>query len=157
MNPVTIDRESEIIFTNFTDEMFEGQWNKKIWVLEAHDSYSLPFYLAQHFAKGLVDRELNRLAHIDLDKQPLADAKLREAIEGRVIGNLGLRQQLMDKCADLTPKEGQEISVIRPRALPRQEIKLKTDERTEEMIETGKIAPGTGRARGPAKTGDSDF
>lgn len=50
--------EKSIYFYNFSDEDFVGVWNKEEMKIEAGESIHLPEYLAKHFAKHLVDREL---------------------------------------------------------------------------------------------------
>ena len=118
MEKQTVDREQEIIFTNPTTEDFEGFWNKKVYRLKAGKAYYLPFYLAEHFAQGLVDRELN--------KQGLPT-------------NHFTRQALMDKCVTIT--EPGEIGVVVPKEVPVREVKLATEERREDYIDKGIVAP----------------
>lgn len=47
-------------FTNFTDEEFEGAWDGKVKRFKPGQSVYMPDYLAQHYAKHLVNRELLR-------------------------------------------------------------------------------------------------
>ncbi|MCR4278110.1 MAG: hypothetical protein NUV85_03830, partial [Candidatus Berkelbacteria bacterium] len=100
------NRDQEIVLTNFTSEDFDGKWAKKIYRLKAGKSYYLPFYLAEHFAKHLVDHELNTRATeaiAELRKiDPRIDQKEVDRREQGIIGNLVLRQQLMDKCIEVT-------------------------------------------------------
>lgn len=140
-----IDREQEIVFTNFSEEEFEGRWNKKIWRLKAGRSYYLPFYLAEHFAKHLVNRELNKRATkeiADLRKaEPRIDSKEVDRREQSIIGNLNLRQELMDKCVTITNPTSTDVVV--PREAPvREAPPLRTQERSANMVAAGKVAPG---------------
>lgn len=48
------------LFTNFSDEVFTGYWDGKGKSFAAGQSMYMPDYLAQHFAKHLVNRELLR-------------------------------------------------------------------------------------------------
>lgn len=47
-------------FTNFTDQDFIGHWDGKAKKIKAGQSIYMPDYLAKHFAKHLVNRELLR-------------------------------------------------------------------------------------------------
>ena len=47
-------------FTNFSDEDFVGVWDKEEFLIPAGESIMLQEYLALHFAKHLIDRELNK-------------------------------------------------------------------------------------------------
>lgn len=116
-----IDREQEIIFTNFTDEDFEGRWNEAInhkkWTLKSGKSYYLPFYLAEHFAKHLVDREL--------DKKKLPT-------------NHFTRQELMDKC--VTIPANPDLSMVQMKEVPVREVRLAAEERRQSYVEQGKVS-----------------
>ena len=48
------------LFTNFTDQEFIGHWNGKAKKFAPSESIYLPDYLARHYAKHLVNRELLR-------------------------------------------------------------------------------------------------
>lgn len=62
------------LFTNFTDQEFIGYWDGKAKKFSPGQSLYMPDYLASHFAKHLVNRELLRtdasgnLIHKDGDK-----------------------------------------------------------------------------------------
>ena len=47
-------------FTNFSEEDFVGVWDKEEFLIPAGESTMLQEYLALHFAKHLIDRELNK-------------------------------------------------------------------------------------------------
>lgn len=123
-----IDREQEIIFTNFSDEDFDGRWNEsinhKVWRLKAGKSYYLPFYLAEHFAKHLVDREL--------DKKKLPT-------------NHFSRQQLLDKC--VTIPSNPDISMVQMKEVPVREVRLAAEERRDSYIDSGRVNPSDIPAR----------
>lgn len=136
MEQKIIDREQEIVFTNFTDEAFECTWNgSRLYQFDSGKSYYLPFYLAETFATHLVDRELN--------KQKLPT-------------NHFSRQQLMDKCVNL-----QDAAAVTPntiRRVPMREVRLKSQERLAQDIAKGNIAPsdvpaiGRGASTAPEST-----
>lgn len=48
------------IFTNFTLEDFTGYWDGRSQTIKAGQSIEVPRFLAEHFAKHLVNRELIR-------------------------------------------------------------------------------------------------
>lgn len=47
-------------FTNFSDETFIGVWDKQEYKIEAGETMMLQSYLAEHFAKHLIDKELTK-------------------------------------------------------------------------------------------------
>lgn len=151
-----VDREAEIIFHNWTDEDYDGMWNKRIYRLQANKSYYLPFYLAEHFAQGLVTRELNKRAAAAIAERrksfPSILPRDQEQIETPIIGNLVLRQDLMDKCVEI-PKENQDVRFVTPKEVPMREVKLRTQARTEDYVNQGRIAPGEGAQRKPVTDG----
>ena len=116
-----IDREQEIIFTNFSDTDFDGRWNEainhKVWRLQSGKSYYLPFYLAEHFAKHLVDRELTRKA---------------------LPTNHFSRQELLDRC--VTVPDNADIGMVKMKEVPVREVKLAAEERRESYVEQGRVA-----------------
>ena len=48
------------LFTNFSNESFTGYWDGKAKIFKAGESRYMPDYLAKHYAKHLVNRELLR-------------------------------------------------------------------------------------------------
>jgi len=48
------------LFINFSKEAFTGYWDGKAHQFKSGDSKYMPDYLAQHFATGLTNRELQR-------------------------------------------------------------------------------------------------
>src|SRR3990167_1225869 len=133
------DREQQVAFTNFTEEDFDGKWNKKFWRMKAGKSYYLPFYLAEAFGRHLVDREINKMVAADKEKHlELTDRKVIEAREQAIVGNINLRQQLMDKCIAI--KQPVEVGFVTPQEIQTRETILKTNERSAELVKTGKVA-----------------
>ena len=141
--PKVIDREQEIIFTNWTDRDFEHTWNKKVYRFKANKSYYLPFYLAEHFGRHLVTRELNEKAAAEIkrvrDADPRIDAKVVQQIEQSVIGNSLTRQEMMDKCVIIT--EAENVGIVTPKEVPMREVKLKAQERSENYVAQGRVSP----------------
>jgi hypothetical protein len=56
------------LFTNYSDQPFDGWWDGKKKTFAPGQSVYMPDYLAQHFAKHLANRELLR---VDTNGQPL--------------------------------------------------------------------------------------
>jgi hypothetical protein len=52
-----------LLFTNWTNEDFSHKWNGEPYDFPAGTSILLPQYLAEHFAKHLTDRELQKKGH----------------------------------------------------------------------------------------------
>lgn len=137
-----LDRETPIIFTNFTDEVFYGRWNKRVYEIRAGKSVEVPFYLAEHFGKHLVDRELANKAAAELkelkkNNPNISRDDLRTA-EENIRGNLNFRQELMDKCVERQQLEEGDSGVIRPREVERvQRAPLKAEQRAADLIAQG--------------------
>lgn len=116
------DREQEIIFTNWTEEDFVGTWNfsknHRLYRVKAKTSVYLPFYMAETFANHLVDEELNRR------KLPTNHAS---------------RQQLMDQCIQLVNDTIERAGV---QEVQLREVKLRTNERSERLVNEGKMSAG---------------
>lgn len=73
--------ETPILFVNFSEETFEVKWDGKIaCTIEPKATYWLPFWLAEHAAKHLVDREMNKL-------EIATDHHSRESFVAKCIGN----------------------------------------------------------------------
>ena len=49
-----------VVFHNWTDEDFAHRWDNQLFSFKAKSSTRLPSGLAEHFAKHLATRELNR-------------------------------------------------------------------------------------------------
>ena len=136
------DREQEVVFTNFTEELFYGKWAKKIYELKPKKEYYLPFYLAEHFAKHLVDRELGNMAAQKRKEavvaQPNISSNDLDSVEQRITTNTTLRQGLLDKCVESQDIESGNVSIIRPREVPKKDRPaLKTEQRAAELIDQG--------------------
>ena len=142
-----IDREQEIVFTNFTKEAFEMTWNgRRLYHFEAGKSYYLPFYLAETFAKHLVDRELNNQADTFSKANPTMPMNERQFKEQSILNNSTTRQELMDQCVKL-PEDPASIRLNDVRRVPLREVKLQSDLRRENDIATGKVSPSDIPAR----------
>ena len=138
MEKQTVERDQEIIFTNWTTKDFEGMWAKKIYKLAAGKAYYLPFYLAEHFAKHLVDRELN---------------------EKKLPTNHFSRQELIDKCVTILEVKPEDVGFIRPKEVPMKEVVLNRDERAKELKDKYGVEgmQVNQKALEQAKTGTDEF
>ena len=91
-----------IRFTNFSEEDFVGVWNGEEFLIKKGESILLQDFLAEHFAKHLVDRELNK------KKLPTSLVQHRNPLMALCLGNvkveaesdLKLEQKMMNE-----PKE----------------------------------------------------
>jgi len=77
---------SAVLFVNFTDEDFVHSWNSVTYTFKAGTSMYLEPWLAEHFSKHLVDREINKLND---GKKPLDEIR---------IDNQQLRNSFLEKC-----------------------------------------------------------
>ena len=138
MTQKEIRRDQYIIFTNWTDRDFNGVWDKKIYPLKAGKSYELQYFLAEHFGRHLIDRELQLKGNEAWEKEPKQGlnyddrVKLRERVERQFLADATLRQELMDKCVTVIP-EAEQIDVVKPKEVVLKEVVLKRDERAKEL------------------------
>lgn len=72
--------ETPILFVNFRDEEFTGQWDSKEFKFAPKETRWLPFWLAVHFAKHLVNDEMNA-------RKIRTDDPSRESFVAKCIGN----------------------------------------------------------------------
>ncbi len=72
--------ETPILFVNFRNEQFTFFWDKVPYTLEAKETRWLPYWLAEHAAKHLVDIEMN-------DRKIPTDHHSRESYMAKCIGN----------------------------------------------------------------------
>jgi len=70
-----------IQFTNFSNETFTHAWDKQEYTFQPGQTIYLQDYLAKHFAKHLIDRELNKI-----DKRT-NDQLSRQAMMSKCFGN----------------------------------------------------------------------
>lgn len=82
------------LFTNFSEEEFIGVWNKKPYPFKPSASQPLPGYLAEHFAKHLIDREINKRINkgekTDSGHELMTNNKVeREKYMNKCVTNLG--------------------------------------------------------------------
>jgi hypothetical protein len=58
--PTTFDNDRRFIFNNWSSEDFVGTWAGVTTIVKAGTTQEFPMYLAYHFTKHLVDREMAR-------------------------------------------------------------------------------------------------
>lgn len=72
--------ETPILFVNFRTESFTFRWDNVPYTLQAKETRWLPFWLAEHAAKHLVDIEMN-------ERKLPTDHHSRESFIAKCIGN----------------------------------------------------------------------
>ncbi len=72
--------ETPILFVNFRNESFTFHWDKVPYTIAAKETRWLPFWLAEHAAKHLVDIEMN-------ERKIPTDHHSRESFIAKCIGN----------------------------------------------------------------------
>ena len=65
-------------FFNFSNEDFSYTWDSERYDFPAGEAIKMPDYLARHFAKHLVDRELNKLKKLTAD--PMREEFMKKAL-----------------------------------------------------------------------------
>ena len=167
------NEEEEVIFTNWTDETFVGHWdfskNRKEWVLEGitekkplGHSFYMPFYLAEHFARQITSREINKLIKKETEKEIkkmkthldyYQRLKFNQVIEERFFSDKKLWQDMMDKFVPAFSEDKIEnVTRVVLREAPEEEVRLlirdlrnaeieeKTGEKTDYNREAVKIS-----------------
>jgi len=82
--PDTFDNERRFIFSNWSDEDFTGQWGGVPTLIKAGAVMEFPMYLAYHFAKHFVDREMYK-AH---KEQFVSVDEVRKEFEEKTISEI---------------------------------------------------------------------
>lgn len=92
---MVFDPERRFVFTNWTDEEFKGYWDKREYVFKAGDVRELPMYLAYHFCKHLIDREL----HKQNRDMAVADPEARRPLEEKTIREIMANEESPERVA----------------------------------------------------------
>jgi hypothetical protein len=79
--PATYDNERRYVFSNWTNEDFVGVWGGKTTTIKAGAILEVPMYLAYHYCKHLVDREMNKSGKASL----IGDDSVRAPLEEKTI------------------------------------------------------------------------
>ena len=85
--PDTYSIDRRFVFSNWTNEDFIGQWAGVTTTIKQGETKEFPMYLAYHFTKHLVDREMNKagksnLLGVEEERAPLEDKTIAEIGEG---------------------------------------------------------------------------
>lgn len=102
-------------FTNFSNEDFIGVWNKEQFKFKAGETMLLQGYLADHFAKHLIDRELGKLG-IPVDRKDEREKMLKLAmgeIEIKAESEVKLEAAMLNEEVKEEVKEVKEAKPVR--------------------------------------------
>lgn len=114
-------------FTNFSNEDFIGIWNKEQFPFKAGETMLLQGYLADHFAKHLVDRELGKLG-IPVDRKDERERLLKLAM-----GEVEIEATSPEKLeAAMLNDEAEEIKEEKPKK-EKKEKKIKKSKDEDEF------------------------
>lgn len=85
--PDTFDPDRRFVFNNWSDEDFVGQWNGVQTLIKAGEIKELSMYLAYHFTKHFVDREMSKekkdaFLAVDETRKPYEDKTITEITSG---------------------------------------------------------------------------
>lgn len=81
---VTYDNERKFLFHNWTSNDFTGMWGGTETVIKVGETKEFPMYLAYHFTKHLVDREMGR----DGKEGSMSSIEAREPYETKTISEI---------------------------------------------------------------------
>lgn len=156
MEKRTVERDEEVIFTNWTDSDFSQSYDqgnmggkdgkswiakRKIYTFKAGKSYYIPFYLAELTAKHLADREYTKSFNKKLEelKMKVGDQIDRRTLENRVSSSPEVtklsKQQMIDKCVEFIPQDLGGVESVKPEEVKMREVVLRRDERAQELKE----------------------
>lgn len=85
--PDTFDPDRRYVFNNWSDEDFVGQWNGVQTLIKAGEIKELSMYLAYHFTKHFVDREMSKknqdaFLAVEETRKPYEDKTISEITSG---------------------------------------------------------------------------
>ena len=101
-----------VLFTNFSNDVFTHEWDKQQYTFQPGQTIYLQDYLARHFAKHLIDREINRI--------------------DRNTSDILLREQMMKRCVAGTSTPTASAVQIETEILNKNEIGASEPEVDEE-------------------------
>lgn len=81
---VTYDNERKFIFNNWTSNDFIGMWGGQETLIKTGETKEFPMYLAYHFTKHLVDREMGR----DGKEGSMSSMEARQPYENKTISEI---------------------------------------------------------------------
>lgn len=85
--PDTFDNSRKFIFSNWTNEDFEGTWAGEKSIIKKGETKEFEMFLAFHFAKHLVDREMTKdgksnLLGVPEERATYEDKTITEIVAG---------------------------------------------------------------------------
>jgi len=125
-------KEFDIInFTNIDIEDYEGMWGGEVKLIKAGETTQFPAFLADHYAKHLVDKILLRQGVSDY-----SDVQLRKPLLEKILGNVYKKAEKEIGIEETQVKEEPEFVDV-----PKEEVK------EPEVIEPEVIEPKVSRTR----------
>ncbi len=95
-------------FTNFSNEDFTGKWDGQDWPIAKGETVLIQSFLAEHFAKHLIDREMTKV--------------------GISTGNEEAREKYMNKCVGNIVLEAESAVKLETKMLNEQPIETKEED-----------------------------
>jgi len=104
--PQTFNNEKRYVFTNWTTEDFTCSWDSQAKTIAAGAYLEMPEYLAYHFTKHLVDREMHR----DGKEKFIASDEQRDPYEKKTMSIIadGVDSPALNKLKEEIRKEVEE-------------------------------------------------
>lgn len=86
-------------FTNIDSSDYEGMWGGEVTIIKAGETRQFPRFLANHYAKHLIDKLLIK------GGQDFSNELLRAPLADRILGNIArvLEEQAVTPTAEATP------------------------------------------------------
>ncbi len=109
--------ETPILFVNFRNETFTFSWDSIPYTLEPKESRWLPYWLAQHAAKHLVDIEMN-------ERKIPTDHHSRETFVAKCIGNKPQEVNTSDPLGLEVLNKNMEAKTEAPKKMGRPSLKV---------------------------------
>ena len=124
-----------IPFTNFSSEDFVGLWDKQSYFVKAGETKSYPEWLAIHFTKKLVDREMQKDGKTIIDESRL---EYEKKVLGRVLSD---EEKLKEVRKDIRIEL--EKDAVKENTITEEKEELKEVEPAKEEEKTEKVEEST--------------
>jgi hypothetical protein len=120
-------------FTNFSEELFIHKWNSEEWKFNPGETVLLQGYLAEHFAKHLVDREMQK------EGKPINDFATRNLMMSKCLGGVEIKAESPEKLGAAMLNETKGVPAPEPKKTSQVPTKPLEEMNREELEEAARV------------------
>lgn len=84
---MSINKQIAVKFTNISDQLFIGMWDKTEYTINPGETLTVPLYLAKHFAKHLVNQISKKVLSMVEDENGIPKDKERRELYQKMISS----------------------------------------------------------------------